>query len=402
MSLSADMANILSDAKKQQVIALGQLGWTLRRIEAATGVRRETAGAYLKAAGLAVRPPGRWGHPPANPAKEVSTDPNPPAAAEPATPAWPPRPQRAPAASACCPYRDLIELALARGRDAMAIWRDLVDDHGFPAQYASVRRFVVTLRGQRVAEAHPVIVTAPGEEGQVDYGGGPMVRYPVTRKYRRTRLFVFTLGYSRKRGRLLTFASSTQRWCELHEETFRRLGGAVKVAILDNLREGVLTPDIYDPTLNPLYRDVLAHYGVVALPCRVGDPDRKGKVESAIGHTQRAVKGLRFESLEEAQAYLDRWDARWADTRIHGTTKRQVAATPAPCISTAVSRSSTPTTARRPAGSAARSRSNGTARASASWIRPLGSSSASTDARARAGATRSIRRINRRARPRRR
>ncbi len=326
MSLSADMANILSDAKKQQVIALGQLGWTLRRIEAATGVRRETAGAYLKAAGLAVRPPGRWGHPPANPAKEVSTDPNPPAAAEPATPAWPPRPQRAPAASACCPYRDLIELALARGRDAMAIWRDLVDDHGFPAQYASVRRFVVTLRGQRVAEAHPVIVTAPGEEGQVDYGGGPMVRYPVTRKYRRTRLFVFTLGYSRKSVRLLTFASSTQRWCELHEETFRRLGGAVKVAILDNLREGVLTPDIYDPTLNPLYRDVLAHYGVVALPCRVGDPDRKGKVESAIGHTQRAVKGLRFESLEEAQAYLDRWDARWADTRIHGTTKRQVAA----------------------------------------------------------------------------
>src|SRR6266571_6147431 len=69
------MANILSDEKKQQVIALGRLGWTLRRIEAATGVRRETAGAYLKAAGLAVRPPGRWGHPPANPAKEVSTDP---------------------------------------------------------------------------------------------------------------------------------------------------------------------------------------------------------------------------------------------------------------------------------------------------------------------------------------
>src|SRR2546425_847191 len=80
------MANILSDAKKQQVIALGQLGWTLRRIEAATGVRRETAGAYLKAAGLAVRPPGRWGHPPANPAKEVSTDPNPPAAAQSAPP----------------------------------------------------------------------------------------------------------------------------------------------------------------------------------------------------------------------------------------------------------------------------------------------------------------------------
>ena len=74
MAPLASMTNILSDAKTQQVIALGRLGWTLRRIEQVTGVRRETASAYLKAAGLAVRPPGRWGHPPANPAKGVSTD----------------------------------------------------------------------------------------------------------------------------------------------------------------------------------------------------------------------------------------------------------------------------------------------------------------------------------------
>jgi hypothetical protein len=89
----------------------------------------------------------------------------------------------------------------------------------------------------------------------------------------------------------------------------------------------VLTPDIYDPALNPLYRDVLTHYGVVGLPCRVGDPDRKGKVESGTGHTQRtSLHGMRFETIEAAQAYLDHWDTRWADTRIHGTTKRQVAA----------------------------------------------------------------------------
>jgi len=321
----AGMTNILSDDRRQEVLALGRLGWTLRRIEQATGVRRETASAYLKAAGLTVRPPGRWGHAPANPAIEVSSD---SAAGAPgiSSPSSPAPPGRAPAASACEPYRELIQIAVARGRDAMAIWRDLVDDHDFPAQYASVRRFVITLRGQPSTDAHPVIVTAPGEEGQVDYGTGPMVRHPETRKYRRTRLFIFTLGYSRKSVRLLLFRSSTRRWAELHEETFRRLGGAVKVVILDNLREGVLKPDVYDPTLNPLYRDVLAHYGAVALPCRVRDPDRKGKVESAIAHTQAALQGLRFETLEEAQAYLDRWDARWADTRIHGTTKRQVAA----------------------------------------------------------------------------
>jgi transposase len=208
----------------------------------------------------------------------------------------------------------------------MAIWQDLVDDHGFPARYASVRRFVAALRAPVTREPHAVITTAPGEEGQVDYGEGPMVREAPGGKYRRTRLFVLTLGYSRKSVRLLTWRSSTQIWCELHEQAFRRLGGTVRVIVLDNLREGVLTPDVYDPTLNPLYRDVLTHYGVIALPCRVRDPDRKGKVEAGIGHTQKALRGLRFETLEDAQVYLDRWSERWADTRIHGTTKRQVAA----------------------------------------------------------------------------
>jgi hypothetical protein len=172
-----------------------------------------------------------------------------------------------------------------------------------------------------------VITSAPGEEAQVDYGDGPMVRSPETGKYRRTRLFVLTLGYSRKSVRLLTWRSSAQIWAELHERAFRRLGGTVRIVVLDNLREGVIKPDVYDPTLNPLYRDVLKHYGVVALPCRVRNPDRKGKVEAGVAHAQKTpLKGLRFERLEDAQAYLDRWEERWADTRIHGTTKRQVVA----------------------------------------------------------------------------
>jgi len=58
---SVGMANVLREDKKQQVLALGRLGWSLRRIEQATSVRRETASAYLKAAGMAMRPPGRWG-----------------------------------------------------------------------------------------------------------------------------------------------------------------------------------------------------------------------------------------------------------------------------------------------------------------------------------------------------
>jgi transposase len=321
----------LDEQKQQEVLGLGRVGWTVRRIAKATGVDRATVRSYLRAAGIPIRGRGRPSEGPAKPAitPGVSTDsPSHPATTgKVSTDLRPPSPGRAPSASACEIYREVITDALTHGRNAMAIWQDLVDDHGFSAQYASVRRFVLKLRGATPPEARVVITTGLGEEGQVDYGEGPMVRDPVTGKYRRVRLFVLTLGYSRKAVRLLTWRSSAQIWAELHERAFRRLGGTVKVIILDNLGEGVLTPDIYDPALNPLYRDVLAHYGVTALPCRVGDPDRKGKVEAGVGHAQKTpLKGLRFETIEAAQAYLDRWEAHWADTRIHGTTKRQVAA----------------------------------------------------------------------------
>ena len=316
------MGNVLDRDSRQQIVSLGQLGWSLRRIERETGIRRETISEYLKAAGVPVRGRGRRREAPAKPAivsGEVSTDSLPRA--------WPPAPSRAPQASACEPHRERIEAALRVGRNAMAIWQDLVDEAGFTARYASVRRFVRQLRGTTAPEARVVITTAPGEEAQVDYGDGPMVRHPQTGKHRRTRLFVLTLAHSRKAVRLLVWQSSAQIWAELHERAFRRLGGTPRTVVLDNLKEGVLTPDVYEPRLNPLYRDVLAHYGVVGLPCRVRDPDRKGKVESGIGHTQKTpLHGQRFETLEQAQTYLDHWDTHWADTRIHGTTKRQVAA----------------------------------------------------------------------------
>ena len=329
------MSNVLSEEKKQQVIALGKLGWSLRRIERETGVRRETAGAYLKAAGITVRVPGAWGRrAPAKPANEATPD---PLGAKPANEVTPdflaafspqessPGGTSASSVSACEPYRQWIEQGLSVGRNAKAIWQDLVTDHGYPGGYQTVKRFVRKLRGSKQPQARGIIFTAPGEEAQVDYGSGPMVRDSQTGKYRRTRLFVLTLGYSRKSVRLLTWRSSARIWAELHEKAFRRLGACPRVVILDNLKEGVLVPDIYDATLNPLYRDVLTHYGVVGLPCRIRDPDRKGKVESGIGHAKKTpLKGMRFESLEEAQGYLDRWEERWADTRIHGTTKRQV------------------------------------------------------------------------------
>ena len=142
------MSNVLTAEKRQQVLALGRLGWSLRRIEEATGVRRETASSYLKAAGLTVRGRGR---PPARPAKpaissEVSTDSSVAPAAGPGTGAAAPgsreRPSRAPRASACEPYcfmcglrnylahhwtRGHVHFAISGGRwESDGIW---IQDH---------------------------------------------------------------------------------------------------------------------------------------------------------------------------------------------------------------------------------------------------------------------------------
>ena len=194
------MSNVLNEEKQKEIVVLGRLGWSVRRIEKRTGVRRETVSGYLKASGITVRGRGRRGQTnsssstltaessAAKPAIEVTTD------SGGKTPENPPTQSRTSTASSCEPYREMIEDGLGRGRNAMGIWQDLVDKHGYAGGYQTVKRFVRKLRGRSSPQAVGIILTAPGEEAQVDYGTGPMVRDDQSGKYRYTRLFVLTLG----------------------------------------------------------------------------------------------------------------------------------------------------------------------------------------------------------------
>ena len=145
------MSHVLSREKREQVIALGRLGWSLRRIEQTTGVRRETAGDYLRVAGIALRRPGGLGrHSPSKAAIDPITDSDgmdSKPAIEVITGFLGKKPGCGPASS-CEPYRELIALELERDRNAMGIWQDLVDQHGYTSSYQSVQRFVLKLRGQ--------------------------------------------------------------------------------------------------------------------------------------------------------------------------------------------------------------------------------------------------------------
>jgi transposase len=233
-------------------------------------------------------------------------------------PPWPPASkEKIPkhAVSACDPHREWIEEQLRLGRNATAIYQDLVERFGFTHRYNSVKRFVRGLK-KKDPQQYDRLEFLPGEEAQVDYGkGAPTLQ--GNGRYRSPRLFVMSLKHSGRAFRKVVWKSSKETWCRLHEEAFRYFKGCVHYVCLDNLKEGVIKPDIYEPELNVVYAAMLSHYGVIADTARVRDPNRKGTVENAVKYTQdTALKGRRFESIEAQNEWLMHWEERWAARRI--------------------------------------------------------------------------------------
>ena len=133
------------------------------------------------------------------------------------------------------------------------------------------------------------------------------------------------LSHSRKAYSEAVYRQTTDDFLRCLENAFRHFGGAPRRLILDNLRAAVKKADWFDPELNPKVSSFGEHYGVVFWPTRPYTPRHKGKVEKGIDYVQdNALKGRRFASLQEQNGFLLDWELTVADTRIHGTTRRQV------------------------------------------------------------------------------
>ena len=228
-----------------------------------------------------------------------------------------------PSRSRCAPFHEIILEKLEQGLDSQRIYQDLVEDYGYQEKYWSVNRYVKSL-GKAGGLPFRRLETEAGWELQVDFGTGRPCP-DASGQVRKTYVFRAVLSHSRKGYTEVVRRMTTENFIRSLENCFWRLGGVPKTVVFDNAKCAVIKADWYDPQLHPKIVDFCKHYGFALLPTRPATPRHKGKVERGVDYVQEnALKGRSFESLEQQNAHLERWEQSVADTRIHGTTKRQV------------------------------------------------------------------------------
>lgn len=297
--------NQLTVSLQHSIATLAAKGWSSRKIARELDLDRETVRRYRPA------PDSKPAIPPTG--STAGSDPK---------PASVPAGSKAGRASQCAPLSAIIEPALLAGLSAQRIYQDLVAGHGFTGGYDSVKRFVRRL-SQRSEPPFRRMECAPGQELQVDFGLGAWVTEDGKR--RRPHLFRAVLSHSRRGYSEVVWRQTSESFLRCLENAFRYFGGVTATVVIDNLKAGVLQADWYDPELNPKLEEFARHYGTVILPTKPAMPRHKGKVESAVKYAQNnAVKGRSFASLTAQNTHLTDWEKNVADTRIHGTTRRQV------------------------------------------------------------------------------
>ncbi|MDF1844568.1 MAG: IS21 family transposase [Rubripirellula sp.] len=296
------MANHLQVAKVLSIKTLHDQGWSQRRIARELGISRDAVARHL-------REHSNQAKAPTGSSDQLGTA----------------KPAKAPTGSrSCCgPFHELIVAKLEQGLTAQRIFQDLVDDHGFDQKYHSVRRYVAKLNRVDPLPFRRFEVAA-GEEAQIDFGTGAPVITKDGRR-RKTHVLRVVLSQSRKAYSEVVFRQTTDNLIGVLENAFMHFGGVPKTLVPDNLKAAVIKADWYDPDLNPKLQSFCEHYGTVLLPTKPRTPRHKGKVERGVAYVQdNALKGHTFDSLEAQNDHLTKWESNVADTRLHGTTKRQV------------------------------------------------------------------------------
>jgi transposase len=323
------MANQLSMAQVHAIQVLLDQGWSRRKIAEELGIHRDTVARYAR---LARAGPGLAGSEGGSKPAKVITGSDGDNQPSPATGAAPVTTGEATSRSRCEPFREIILGELEQGLSAQRIWQDLREEHGFADGYQSVQRFVRHLQNARPLPFRRM-ECEPGQQAQVDFGTGAPVIIPdgqplpagVKTRRRRTHIFRIVLSHSRKAYSEVVYRQTAEQFIRCLENAFWYFGGVPRTLVIDNLKAAVTRADWFDPELTPKIQTFCEHYNTVILPTRPRMARHKGKVERIVGYAQdNALKGRTFPSLADQNHHLLEWEAKVADTRIHGTTQKQI------------------------------------------------------------------------------
>lgn len=160
----------------------------------------------------------------------------------------------------------------------------------------------------------------PGQ-AQVDFGYIGKMIDPRTKLPKKAYAFVMTFSYSRLRFVYFVFRQDINSWIECHIQAFKFFGCIPSTILLDNLKAGVISPDIYDPTINPVYAELEKHYNFIADPAKVRKPAHKGRVERSVPIVrQQLIAGRHYDDIMAANDYAKKWAKEEIAHRVTRTT----------------------------------------------------------------------------------
>jgi transposase len=199
------------------------------------------------------------------------------------------------------------------------IHQRLRDEAGLSVSVASMRRYVRAQFPEEVRKGEVVLwrpPVEPGEEAQVDYGYLGVWRDPASGRQRRVWAFSMVLSYSRHLFVYPVLKMDQAAWVDAHVAAFSFFCGCVRRVVLDNLKTGVLKPDIYDPKINRSYAELANHYHVLVDPARVAHPKDKPRIEAVQKYIRSSFyAGREFPSLAVMVAEARRWSSEVAGRR---------------------------------------------------------------------------------------
>jgi transposase len=201
----------------------------------------------------------------------------------------------------------------------------ICERHELEVSYGTFKRFLHARAAEFIKlNSTCRFETEPGEEVQIDYGKLGLLYDPLRQKKRTIYAFIATLSFSRLKFVDIVYRQDQRSFIASHLRMFDFFGGVPKRLVIDNLKSGVITPDLYDPQFNKAYQEMAEHYGCFIDPARVRKPKDKGKVERTVPLVRemfrKAVALDPHLEIARANTVARSWCLNTNGQREHGTT----------------------------------------------------------------------------------